>query len=137
MAEALVTYKKQNKFDKYFDITSSEKAKIDDLVAMFAKELTTKKGTNLFDRNYGSSFIDDISDYVNIYKIQWFFDNKYNDLYEKYGITEIEASDATFSRTDGFLNISIKIGFKDVALEHYINFLYNGIFTENTIIEMD
>lgn len=133
----LITYKEQNKFDRYYSMTSTEKANIDDVVAMFIKELTTLKGTNVFDREYGSTFIDDISKQTNFYKVEYFLQKKYSDLYEKYGIVRLDVVDVSMNTKTGFLDIRMKIIFKDVALEHYTSFLYNGIYTTDTIIEMD
>ncbi len=133
----LVTYKEQNKFDKYYVKTTAEKADINDVVSMFMKELTTIKGSSLFDRNYGTTFIDDISGQVNIYKVRWFLENKYNDTLEKYGIVKVWTEDATMNTHNGFLEIRLKIHFEEFALEHYETFLYNGTYTTETIIEMD
>lgn len=133
----LITYKEQNKFDKYYAMSSTEKANINDVVSMFMKELTTVKGSNLFDREYGTTFMDDISSQVNVYKIRWFLENKYKDTYKKYGIVKIGTEDVSQNVHTGFLDIHIKIYFEDLALEHYESFLYNGIYTTDTIIEMD
>ncbi len=118
-------------------MTTSEKANINDVVAMFMKELTTVKGSNLFDREYGTTFMDDISKQVNIYKVRWYLENNYSDVFNKYGIVNITTSDVTMNTHTGFLDVRLKIFFKDLALEHYETFLYNGMYTTETIIEMD
>lgn len=133
----LLTYKEQNKYDKYYALPSDEKMKIDDVVSMFMKELTTIKGSNLFDRNYGTSFMNDIASQLNIYKIEYMLDNNYKDTYAKYGIEKVVANDVSMNRATGFLDVHVKIFFHDLALEHYTSFLYNGAFTTNTIIEVD
>ncbi len=134
---AIITYKEQNKFDKYYAMTTSEKANINDVVSMFMKELTTVKGSNLFDRGYGTTFMDDISKQVNIYKVRWYLENSYIDVFNKYGIVSVSTSDVTMNTSTGFLDIRLKIFFEDLALEHYETFLYNGMYTTETIIEMD
>jgi hypothetical protein len=133
----LVTYKEQAKFDKYYTLPSKERAKIDDVVSMFIKELTTLKGSNVFDKEYGTTFIEDISSQVNFYKVEYFLKNKYKELYDKYGIVRVDVTDVSFNTSNGFLEVRMKIIFKEYALEHYTSFLYNGIYTTNTIIEMD
>jgi hypothetical protein len=132
-----ITYKEQNKFDKYLTLTTSEKKNIDDVVTMFIKELTTVKGSNVFDKEYGSTFMNDISKQVNFYKIEHFIKNSYSDLYEKYGIVSLDVSGVSMNVHTGFLDIRLKIIFEEYALEHYTKFLYDGVFTNDTIIEME
>ena len=133
----LLTYREQAKFDRYYTLTSEEKANINDIVAMFIKELTTLKGTNVFDKEYGTTFMDDISKQVNFYKVEYFIKNRYKELYPKYGIVRVDVADVNFNTNNGFLEVRMKIIFEEYALEHYTSFLYNGIYTTNTIIEMD
>jgi len=104
---------------------------------MFIKELTTLKGSNVFDRSYGSTFMNDISDQTNFYKIEYFLANYYEDLYKKYGIIRVDVIETKMNTSNGFLEVWLKIVFEDIALEHYTSFMYNGIYTNNTIIEMD
>jgi hypothetical protein len=133
----LITYREQNKLDRYYALTSTEKASIDDLVAMFIKELTTIKGSNVFDKSYGTSFMDDISKQVNFYKVEYFLKNGYTELYNKYGIVRVDVSDVSMNVHTGFLDVKMKIVLEEYALEHYTSFLYNGTYTTETIIEMD
>ncbi len=133
----LLTYRDQNKFDKYYTLTSDKKMEVDDIVSMFMKELTTEVGTNLFDRNYGTTFMSDISKQVNIHKVEYMLKNNYSHTFEKYGISRIETSGVDMNKSTGFLDIHMKIFFEDLAIEHYTSFLYGGAFTTNTIIEVD
>jgi hypothetical protein len=132
-----ITYKEQNKFDKYYALTSTEQADLNDVVAMFIKELTTIKGSNVFDKSYGTTFMDDISSQVNFYKVEYFLKNNYNDIYDKYGIVRVDVTDVSMNTHTGFLEVRMKVIFEDVALEHYTSFLYDGVYTKDTIIEMD
>jgi len=41
--DVLITYREQNKFDKYHSLPEQKKMEIQDVVAMFIKELLTEK----------------------------------------------------------------------------------------------
>jgi len=135
--EVLITYREQNKFDKYHSLPEKKKLEIQDVIAMFIKELLTLKGSNLFDPDYGSTFLDDISKQVNFYKIEYFLQNNYKDLYRKYNIESINVQKTNKNNREGVLEVWLTIYFKEYAVEYYTNFLYNGVYTEGTIIEMD
>ena len=135
--EVLVTYRQKNKSERYYALPSEEKKNIDDVVGMFMKELTTVKGSNLFNRDYGTTFMEDISGQVNLYKVEWYLSHKYQDTYAKYGVDKVETSSVEKTSLDGFLEIRIKIYFEDFAVDRFESFLYNGVFTTETIIEMD
>ncbi len=137
MSDMLITYKKDPRNDRYYELTSKEKLDINDIVSMFIKELLTVKGSNLFDRSYGTTFSDDISGQVNIYKVEYFLKKSYADTREKYGIESVEVSAVTKNIHTGFLDVHMRILFENFALEHYTSFLYNGAYTTETIIEMD
>ena len=137
MSDVLITYREQNKLDTYYSKTAREQADLNDLVSMFIKELLTEKGSNVFDRSYGTTFMEDISGQVNIYKVEFFLDNNYAETYKKYGIVKVETKDVFKNVRTGFLDVRLRIVFRDFALEHYTSFLYNGTYTTETIIEMD
>lgn len=137
MSDILVTYKQQNKYDKYFALTTMEQRSIDTLTTNFIQELITDKGSNVFDRDYGTDFISDIGEQVNIHKVRYIIDNSLSEIKKKYSIVSINTSNVNFNVSDGFLEIHLSIEFEDVAVEKHFNFIYNGIFTEKMILEVD
>jgi len=137
MSDVLVTYKHQNKYDRYYAIPTVEQRTVDTLTTNFIQELITEKGSNVFDRNYGTTFISDIGDQVNFYKVEYLVNNTLNDIKKKYSIVNIEVSNATFNSSNGFLEIHLRIEYEDIAVEKFFNFMYNGIFTDKMILEID
>jgi hypothetical protein len=137
MSDVLVTYKSQNKFEKYFVLPTEEQKTIDSLTTNFIQELVTEKGTCIFDREYGSNFLKEVGEQVNIYKIQHILENSISEIKEKYGIASVDVSDAIFNQSDGFLEIRLSIEYSDVSLEKHFNFMYSGTFTDKLIVEID
>jgi len=136
-SEPLITYKYSNKDEKYYALPAEDRIEIDDIVAMFIKELLTVKGTNMFDRDYGCTFMDDISGPLNIYKVEYLLKNNYKDLYDKYGIVSVEVIGAEKNVQTGFLDVRIKIYFNDLSVTHYTQFIHDGEFTDRIIIELE
>lgn len=137
MSDVLVTYKQQNKFDKYYVLPTTEKTTIDNLTTNFLQELVTKRGSCAFDKEYGSTFIEEVGDHANIYKIQYILDKSIEGLKEKYGIDSVVVSNSIFNNSNGFLEIHMRIEYEDVAVEKHFNFMYNGIYTDKMILEID
>jgi hypothetical protein len=117
-------------------LTSTEKATYDDLVTNFIKELITERGSCIFDRNYGTTFYEDLGQVVNIYKVRDAVQNASNQIKDKYGIVTVDVEDANYTSHDGFMNVRIKVFFSDVAVDTYMNFMYEGNFTDKNIIEI-
>ena len=137
MSDILVTYKQQNKYDKYFALTTTEKRSVDALTTNFIQELVTDKGSNVFDKEYGTTFISQVGAQVNIHKIRYIIDNSLDEIKAKYSIVSINTSNVNFNNSNGFLEIHFGVEFENVAVEKYFNFIYNGIFTEKMILEVD
>ncbi len=137
MSDVMVTYKQQNKFDKYYAIPIEERQTIDTLTTNFLQELITQKGSCSFDKQYGTTFITEIGNQVNIYKIRYLLENSVLDIKEQYGILSITAPKAEFNTSDGFLEIWLTIEYEDIAVEKHFNFMYDGIYTDKTILEID
>jgi hypothetical protein len=116
---------------------SVEQRTVDALTTNFIQELVTEKGSNVFDKNYGTTFISDIGDQVNFYKVEYLVNNTLEDIKNKYSIVNLEVSNATFNKSNGFLEIHLRIEFEDVAVEKFFNFVYGGIFTDKMILEID
>jgi len=136
MADAIVSYKFRNKFDKYYALPTTEQAKYDDLAANFAKELVTEKGSCIFDREYGTLFYHDIGDIANIHKMRSVVSNNAEAIKYKYGIEQVDVGEAKFNSKDGFLEISLRILFRDVALNMTSQILYSGTYTDKDIVEI-
>jgi len=137
MSNVLITYKNQNKLDKYHLLPSAEQTTVDNVIANFIQELVTEKGSSLFDREYGSTFMYELGPQVNIYKIDYILKNSIEPLKAKYGITAVTVGTANFNTSDGFLDIDLKIEMDDMAVETHFNFVYGGLFTDQMIVEMD
>ncbi len=137
MSDVLVTYKQQNKYDKYYALPTAEQRTVDTITTNFIQELVTEKGSNVFDKEYGTTFISDIGEHVNFYKIEYLINNSLEDIKNKYHIVNLEVHDSNFNTTNGFLEIHLRVEFEDVAVEKYFNFIYNGIFTDKMILEID
>ncbi len=137
MAETIVTYAQNNKAEKYNLMTGAAKATLSRIVANLIQELVTTKGSNVFDKSYGTMFIDNLGFQVNVYKIDYFLKEEAKDLFAKYGATGISATRAWADVNTGTLNIEISVEFKDAAVESYVDFRFDGTFTENDIIEYE
>lgn len=137
MSDVLITYKHQNKNDRYHLLPSAEQATVDNVITNFIQELITQKSSSLFNRSYGTDFIDDLGSQINIYKVDYLLQNSIGDLKEKYGIISISTGDAILNKSNGFLEVSLKLEMSEVAVETHFDFMYNGLFTDQTIVEMD
>jgi len=136
MSDAIVSYKYKNKFERYHLLTTTEQATYDDLVTNFIKELITEVGSCVFDKDYGTNFYEYLGNVANIYRVRDAINKATDEIKDKYGIVAVDVSDVHFSSADGFMNISLKIFFKDVALVSYLNAVYNGSYTDKDIIEI-
>jgi len=137
MSDVLITYRQQNKHDKYFALPTKEKRSLDALTTNFIQELVTEKGSSIFDRSYGTNFISSIGEQVNIYKIEYIIKNNLEEIKNKYNVVDITVKNTNFNTNDGFLEIHIGVEYKDFAVERHFNFIYQGVFTEKTILEID
>lgn len=136
MSDVLYSIKKRNPDETYSHHTSSGFEGLDAKVANFIQELITIKGTCLFDKEYGTTFLTDLGREVNVYKIRYILDRNYQATKDKYGILAVETLSANMRRDDGFLELSLKIIFPGVAIETNTATWYNGQFTTKTIIEV-
>jgi len=137
MSDVLITYKNSNKFEKYFVVPAKERQTIDTLTTNFIQELVTEKGTCAFDKKYGSYFIRDIGEHVNIHKIRYVLDESIEDIKKKYGIVNVSVDNAQFNASDGFMEIWLSIEYEEIAVEKRFNFMYDGLYTDKIILEMD
>lgn len=137
MSDVLITYKQQNKFDKYYALPTAEKRSVDALTTNFIQELITVRGSNAFDKKYGTTFITDIGEQVNIHKVKYIIDKNLDEIKQKYNITKLTVGDTSFNTTDGFLEIHLTIEFDGLAVEKHFDFIYNGVFTDKMILEID
>lgn len=135
MSSVLFSIKKKPEDTNYSHSSSAKHSKMVDATSSAIKELITELGSSLFDKEYGTTFIEDLGEQVNIYKIQYLVDNKYSYWKEKHGIKKVSISNVQISSIDGFLNISLKIHFNDGYIETETPIGYNGLFTTKTIIE--
>jgi len=136
MADAIVSYKYKNKFEKYYSLPTTEQATYDDLAANFIKELITERGSCIFDSSYGTSFYELLGNVANIYKVRDAIKKSTEEIKDKYGIDKVDVSNVHFSDSDGFMNATIKIFFEEVALQTYVDMMYNGTYTNKDIIEI-
>ena len=136
MSDVLYLIKKRNISEAYSHHTEEGLKELDAVVANFIQELITIKGTCLFDRDYGTTFLTDLGREVNVYKIRYILANNYHSTKEKYGILAVETLNVHMSRDDGFLDLHLKISFPGVAIETNTATWYNGQFTTKTIIEV-
>ena len=133
---AHVHYKKVNKFEKYHFLVSSEKQTIDDIVSNFIQEITTTKGTNAFDRDYGTNFIESISDISNPDKVSYFFNINSSSIISKYPIEQVVVKNASFNRSTGTMNVYLVAEFKDVAMDVNFDYPYSGTFVDSELLEI-
>jgi hypothetical protein len=138
MSEIIYSINTKNRNEAY--IHKPEQVKIDDIntkTAYFMQELVTAKGSLLFDKQYGTTFLDDIGTQVNIYKVRYLLEKNYLPTKAKYGILSIETNKVFFSQKDGFLNIELALVFDGFKSNTGTAFAYNGSFTTKTIIEVE
>ena len=136
MADAIVSYKYKNKFEKYYSLPTSEQATYDDLTTNFIKELITEKGSCIFDKNYGTNFYALLGNVANIYRVRDAIKKATDEIKDKYGIVAVDTSNVHYSTSDGFMNVTLKIFYRDVALQAYMDTMFSGKYTERDIIEI-
>ena len=139
MSEIIYTVKKKNIDERYAHTTGESKSEedIDTLTSNFMQELVTDLGSVLFDKDYGTTFLLDIGDQVNIYKVRYLLDRNYQSTKDKYGILSVETSDVFFDKKDGFLNMALVLLFDGFKSQTATAIRYDGSFTTNTIIEVE
>jgi len=139
MSDILYSIKKSNKNEKYQHETGVEVKgeDIDRMTSNFMQELVTDAGSVLFDKKYGTTFLTDIKDQVNIHKVRYLLENGYQSTKGKYGILSVETNDVFFDKKDGFLNIVLTLIFSGFKADTSASFIYNGTFTTKTIIEVE
>ncbi len=135
MSDVIITYAQQNKQEKYNLLTSSEQRSVSSVTANFIQELVTKRGSNVFEREYGTLFIDNLGSQANVHKINYFLKQEITKLREKYSIVSGLVTKAWTSPGSGILNIEMTIEFNDVMVSSYVDFRFNGSFTDKDIIE--
>ena len=121
----------------YVHGVSKSSINIDSITSDFIQELLTDIGTSLFDPSYGTTFLADVGDKVNIHKVRFLLENNYKDTMSKYGIISVEAEEANYFDENGFLDISIKTIFKSFISKTTASFPYSGAYTTKTIIEVE
>ena len=134
MSGTLITYSQKNKNEAYELMTISEKYSISSLSSNFIQELITSKGSNAFDRNYGTNFIESLGEQVNVYKIDFFVKKEGESLLRKYNILSASVGEAWIDG-EGALNIKISLDFSDTAVDTFVDFRFSGTFTTGDIIE--
>ena len=137
MSEIIYAIKKKRSAVDGYDNTTKKDVNIDVKIANFIQELVTEVGTCLFDKKYGTSFISDIGDIVNIYKIDYLVKNNYKEAKEKHRVTSLEASNVFIGEKDGFLNITLSVGMDDIVASAKTAVLFSGSLTDKTIIEVE
>ena len=135
MSGTIVTYLQNNKEEKYLLSTEESKRSIDSIATNFLQEMVTRKGSNLFDKSYGTMFIDNLGSQVNVYKIDYFLKQEVSGMKEKYGITSVSATKAWVDADSGYLNVSITVEFEEMAVSSFVDFRFDGSFTDGDIIE--
>lgn len=137
MSDILYSISKKAERDLYIHGVSKSSVNIDSVTADFIQELLTNIGTSLFDPNYGTTFLLDIGDKVNIHKVRFLLENNYKNTMSKYGIISIEAEEANYFDKNGFLDIKIKAIFESFVSKTTASFPYSGAYTTKTIIEVE
>ena len=136
MSDIVYSVKKKGDTDRYENTTDGS-TNINTKIANFIQELVTDKGSCIFDKEYGTRFIRDIGEIVNIYKVDYLVKNNYHEVKDKHNVSFIEAVDVHFSQSDGFLNISLRVTIDNVVSIADTAISYTGSFTKNTIIEVE
>ena len=103
----------------------------------FTIELVTEKGSSLFDKNYGTTFIDDLGEQINEYKVKYYIENSYEETKKKYDIMLVEVTSVEYSRSNNSLDIDMVIAFKDVSFQTKIEMPYTGSYTTKPILEIN
>ena len=135
MAETIITYAQSNKSDKYDLLTGALKKNIDRIATNFIQEVVTTKGSNVFDRNYGTMFLDNLGSQVNVHKIDYFLKKEVSGLHDKYGIESVSATRAWVDVNEGVLNVEITLEFREYAVSSFIDFRFLGSFVDGDIVE--
>jgi len=103
----------------------------------FTIELVTEKGSSLFDKNYGTTFINDLGEQINEYKVKYYIENSYEETKKKYDIMLVEVTSVEYSRSNNSLDIDMVIAFKDVSFQTKIEMPYTGSYTTKPILEIN
>lgn len=135
LSDVLVTYAQHNKNDSYNLLTESRKRDVQSITSNFIQELVTKKGSNVFDKEYGTLFIDNLGSQINVHKVNYFLKAEVDGMRKKYGIVDVSVSKAWLSTGTGMLNIEINVRFSDTAVDAFVDMRFDGSFTEQDIIE--
>ena len=135
MSQVLVTYSQKNEKDKYSLQTASKQRELDSIITNFIQELVTKKGSNVFDRTYGTLFIDNLGIQINVYKIDYFLKQETLEIRDKYGILDIMVKRAWMDASTGTLNIEISVQFSSLVVDAFLDLRFEGSFTEADLIE--
>jgi len=103
------------------------------LVEDFIQELLTASNPPL-KPNYGTSFIDDLGENVNIYKFQYYLERHANRLAKKYNIEEINIDNIDSSNNMLIGHLELKISGNTISHEFEINW-GDKHFTTEAIVE--
>ncbi|MDF1879610.1 hypothetical protein JHD46_08170 [Sulfurimonas sp. SAG-AH-194-C20] len=131
MSDGFMFVNKKNQYD----VTDETLNKFDNIVSRFTHELVTDIGSCVFDKDYGTTFSEDLGTIINIYKVDFFLQKAFALIKDKHSVDSVTLVDSKHNHSDGFLDLSITveaIGRKAVVLS---NLEYNGESTTDTIVE--
>lgn len=136
MSSPYVHYKKSNEFERYHYLTSKEKTDINDIVSSFIQELMTTKGSNAFQRDFGTNFKKEITDIANADKVIYFIEMESAKIVNKYGITKILVKEVKHNLKSTTLDISIDVIVGDIAVSAMFDYFFNGNYISSDLLEI-
>lgn len=118
-----------------YDIKIGEDSRIDMIAKNFIHELITDIGTSVFDKAYGTTFILDLGELVNIYKVDFYLQEAFSKIKSKHKVKSVSLSGTHKNNHDGFLELSIALVIEDAVVSAGASIEFAGTVTTETIIE--
>ena len=124
-----------NNKKQQYDIKIGEDSRIDTIAKNFIHELITDIGTSVFDKTYGTTFILDLGELVNMYKVDFYLQEAFNKIKSKHKVERVSLSSTHKNHADGFLELNIELVIEDAVVSAGASVEFAGIVTTETIIE--